>query len=539
VAFARPETQPSHTFRYRYRRASLRKPLVLMAAAGTVLVSACGDNGTTSPQAAGTPKDGGTMTFLLQSEARGLDPFTAAYNNVVDGNRMAAIYDELVWADPNTGTVQPQLAESLLPKEPTAKVWMLTLRSDVKFTDGTPLDANAVKVNWDRHADPKVQSQQNAAAAGLQTEVIDDTHLQITLPERNANFDRMVATQLTYIASPKCIASQKCAENPVGAGPFMLNPGNWHKGQSLTLDRNPTYFKKGAPYLDHVVFKVDPDPGHAVGELESGRADATSTIDPVVVAQARDNGLGTVAVILSGGQMISFNTASGPFADPDARRAVANALSADAINQQIFEGTGAVAHGIFSASSPIANNQLDQPDNNPDEAARLFAKVTANGSKPLNATMIIPNAPNTVKVAQYIQQTLAKYPGVKLNVETLDVPTFITRSNIERRFEIKIDQTWLPDPEPILVGFLRSDSFSNCCFYKNPAVDQALITARTTTDNTVRRDAYTQVQIALNRDVPFWVYQEAIGTAVFAPRITGVSLHSDGVALFDRIGLRR
>lgn len=516
-----------------------RTSLALFAATGLLVATGCGSDSEGAPAAAGTPRIGGTLTLMLPGEARGLDPFSASYINVTDGNRMAALYDMLVWTDPGTGTVQAQTADRLFAVTPDAKTWVLTLRPNIKFTDGEPYDAAAVKANWDRHADPATRSVQRAAAAGVVTRVIDPLNLEITLPQPNANFDRTVARHLAFIASPKAIAAGTLGEAPVGAGPFVLKPGKWIKNQSLTLDKNTAYWKTGAPYLDQVVFKVDPDPMRAVEAIDGGRADATLTVDPLVSAAGGKAGLGVEELSLSGGQMLSFNNAKGPFANADARRATALALSGEAINEQVFGGAGTVARGLFSADSPLANGQLAAPGNNPAEAAALWRRVTADGSRPFRATLIIPNTPATVKVAQYIQTTLGGYPGVTIGVEALALPDFIQRSNIEQRFDVKIDQLWIDDPEPGLFGFLAGNNAGNCCFYTNPEVDKALVQARAAIDPNVRRSAYTQVQVALNRDLPLWVYQEAIAVALFSPDITGVKLFNDGVFLFDRIGRKR
>lgn len=538
MVHARPSHHPSHGTSRRFP-GGFRKPLLLLAAAGLVLVSGCGSDSPDRPLAAGTPKQGGALTVLLPGEARGLDPFSASYINVTDGNRMAALYDMLVWTNPSTGSVEPQVADRLAPTDSTSKTWMLTLRPGIKFTDGEPYDAAAVKTNWDLHADPAVQSVQRAAAAGLVTRVVDPLNLEVTLPRANANFDRMVARHLSFIASPKAVAGGKLAENPVGAGPFMLRPGNWVRNQTLTLDRNPGYWKTGAPYLDRVVFKVDPDPMHGVSAVEDGAGDATITVDPLAADAAKRGGLGTAPMQLSGGQMLSFNTAKGAFAQADARRAVAYALSGETINNEIFRGTGTVARGIFGANTPLASLQLVAPGNNPAEAARLFDRVTAGGTRPLTATLIIPNTPATVRIAEYVRTTLGKYPGVNIGVEALDLPTFIYRSNVEQRFDFKVDQVWLDDPEPGLFGLLSGGNAGNCCFYDNPEVNEALVDGRQSADSGARRDAYTRVQVALNRDMPMWVYQEAVAVGVFSSKVTGVQLFNDGVFMFDRIGMKR
>ncbi|MGW0660398.1 ABC transporter substrate-binding protein [Streptodolium elevatio] len=538
MVHARPSHRPSHR-PSRRSPGGFRKPLLLLATAGLVLVSGCGSDSQGRPLAAGTPRQGGALTVLLPGEARGLDPFSASYINVTDGNRMAALYDMLVWTNPSTGSVEPQVADRLTAKDATSKTWQLVLRPGIKFTDGEPYDAAAVKANWDLHADPAVQSVQRAAAAGLMTRVVDPLTLEVTLPQPNANFDRMVARHLSFIASPKAIAGGKLAENPVGAGPFMLRAGNWVKNQTLTLDRNPGYWKSGAPYLDRVVFKVDPDPMHEVAAIKDGEADVTITVDPLAAAAAERDGLGTSQMLLSGGQMLSFNTAKGPFAQSEARRAVAYALSGETINNEVFQGTGTVARGIFGANTPLASIQLAAPGNDPATAAQLFDQVTAGGTRQLAATLIIPDTPATVRIAEYVRTTLNKYPGVSISVEALDLPTFIHRANVEQRFDVKVDQVWLDDPEPGLFGLLSGGNAGNCCFYNDPEVNDALTDARQTSDVEARRNAYTRVQVALNRDMPMWVYQEAVAVGVFSSKVTGVQMFNDGVFMFDRIGMKR
>ncbi|MGR6997009.1 ABC transporter substrate-binding protein [Yinghuangia aomiensis] len=86
--------------------------------------------------------------------------------NVADASRLAAIYDPLLLTDAATGAVRPHLAESLTSADDGA-TWILKLRPNVTFSDGTPFDAEAVKYTWERHADPAVRLLQAAAATGL------------------------------------------------------------------------------------------------------------------------------------------------------------------------------------------------------------------------------------------------------------------------------------------------------------------------------------------------------------------------------------
>lgn len=77
----------------------------------------------------------------------------------------------------------------------------------MRFSDGTALDAEAVRVNWDMHARPETGSLHRGAAAGLRLEVVDPLTLRVTPPARNVLLDRTITTELTYIAAPSVLRS--------------------------------------------------------------------------------------------------------------------------------------------------------------------------------------------------------------------------------------------------------------------------------------------------------------------------------------------
>src|SRR5215471_12536488 len=89
---------------------------------------------------------GGTITFLKGAEIASLDPIALPNSGTNDGPPAAAVFDLLVYSDPTDGLVKPQTANSLTSTD--ALVWTLKLRPNIKFTDGTPYDATAVKFNW-------------------------------------------------------------------------------------------------------------------------------------------------------------------------------------------------------------------------------------------------------------------------------------------------------------------------------------------------------------------------------------------------------
>ncbi|WP_406282240.1 ABC transporter substrate-binding protein [Embleya sp. NBC_00896] len=530
MAHARP-----FALRARRRTAAVVATLGLLAAAG------CGSESSETPSAAGTPIAGGSLEILTTADARSLDPFLPAYAAQADGNRMSALYDSLVWTNPTTGSVQPQLAESLAPVEGSNnRVWVLRVRPGVRFTDGTVMDAAAVKINWDTHAVPTTKSRQRDATVGIRTQIgADALELRITLDKPNGNFDRLVARSLSFIASPTAIAKgiDQLADHPVGAGPFMLPEGGWVKGDHMTLVKNPNYWQgRDKPFLNSLTFRFETSGSAAVKKVEKGKVDLANVSDAFTLKAARAAGIGIEALSLSGGQLLSFDTSAGPTANPDVRRAIVYALSGEEINKRVFGGAGTPARGLFNQNNALANPQLSAPENKPQQAAELFDKVTASGSKPMRIKFIAPKSGAIDELGRYMKETLEKYPGIGVDVETADLAEFVKRSNLAEAFDVKVSQLLADDPEPAVYQYLHKGSPSNCCFYSDDDVDKALDDGRNTTDPSKRRAAYTQLQLQLNRDMPLWVYQEAVVAGVFASGVTGVQLSNDGIFLFDRIG---
>ncbi|WP_345678263.1 ABC transporter substrate-binding protein [Yinghuangia aomiensis] len=503
----------------------------------------CAGESTDKPQPYGTPAHGGTLTFALPSDATSLSPFGASYQNVGDGSRLTALYDTLVGTDPATGSVQPHLAEALTPSGTPAadftRVWTLTLRAGVKFSDGTPLDAAAVKFNWERHKDPRTGSYQRAAANNIAAlTVADPLHLKITLPNPNANFDRLVAHSLSFIASPLSL-NTKPADELSGAGPFLLK--SWHPGHDMVLTRNPGYWQspQGLPYLDQIRYVVDRDADNAT--LAVGKdIDMTLTIDGQTAAAADRAGKGVERVGLSaGGPAIIFNLNRPPFDDPKARQAIAYALDQREIDTRLYRGEGVPAKGIFTSSSPLGSSQLTEPAGDPTQAARLFAELTGNGTRKFSFTYIGLENPQTAAFAQFMQEKLNRYPGVAMTVQLLDIPTYVRTVRPDSDgWSIAIGAEWIDDPEPGLFDLVHTGGSANLGGYHSSTADQALERARLTIDPEQRHDAYVAVQQELNKDLPFWVYQEAFCAVIFGPHVTGVQTINDGLVQWDRIGLR-
>ena len=177
-----------------------------IAAVLSLTAAACGggDDDDESPDE-GSPQSGGTLTFIIQNELTSLDPASNTSAAGAGSLPYYALYDALLTLDPETGNAEPKIAESLTP-DSTGAIWTLKLTPGVEFSDGTPYDAAAVAFNWERLKDPALQSPLAAAASEIaSTKVVDPTTLEVTLTAPDSGFDKNVAQQLLFIASPTAL----------------------------------------------------------------------------------------------------------------------------------------------------------------------------------------------------------------------------------------------------------------------------------------------------------------------------------------------
>ncbi|WTW92764.1 ABC transporter substrate-binding protein [Streptomycetaceae bacterium NBC_01309] len=532
----------------RFRRPSAA--LAAVALSFSLVATACSDSdsdGDTPGQSAAPPapgaasaqppaRQGGQLTMLAVQDSAQLDVFRTAYVAVTDEPRLSALYDPLFVIQPGNGAVVPHLGESVSTSD-GGLTWTLKLRPNVQFSDGTPFDAAAVKTNWEMHANPATQSLHRAAAAGLVLAVVDPLTLSVKPPAPNANFDRTLAQELTYIESPAQLAKgpEVYGSQPVGAGPFVLR--SWVRGNEQVFVRNPTYWQKdkGLPKLDGFTVKNVPDIQQQLNSVKSGQADVFTSSDPALLDRGAKDANASVLKV-DGGQYFMFNLARAPFDDPRARRAVSLALDPAEIPRVLDNGY-IPAKGLFAATSQFFAPASVQAAYDQAEAQRLFDELEREGKK-VDFTYLIPQNPSSKKTAEYMQSRLHTYRNVTMRVEALEIGAYIVKSAIQKDFQGLLTQRWVVDPEPQLFNAFHSRSPLNYGGYVSAEADRALAAGRASVDPAVRKQAYADLQKALVQDMPVWVYSEAVVGPIYNDKITGVELYNAGVLFMDRIGLK-
>lgn len=496
-----------------------------------LLVTAACEGGTSETVASGEPRSGGTVTFIVATEPRGMDPAVLT-NSSTDGALGNALFGQLVLIDDETSEIQPRLLEDLSTTDGLA--WTAKVRPAVTFSDGSSLDASAIKQHWDRLKDPTVASRSLSAAASVASSTVVDPHtLRFTLTSPNRHFGSMVVeSSMNWVPSPQAIAAgpQAFDAAPVGAGPFVLT--SWTRNDRIQLDRNPRHYDAPRPYLDRLVLRSNPDQSRRLLTLQAGEADMVISNSPEYTTRGADLGFVATRRDLGGANMMVLNTAAAPFDDVRARQALIKAVDRRALLDVVFgPGLGEVPNELLLANSPLASG-VDVNPHDPVEAQRLLDELAAEG-KSLSFTLIAyPAGTSGQKAALALQAQLSSMRNLRIEVKAMDIPGVLSKITTGD-YQAGMNGVLFTDPEPGLYLQFHSTGKSNVSRVADPALDAALEKGRVLSDPQEREAAYQTVQerIAALAPALFWSRTEA--TVLSSKAVGGIGLYGSGSPLVD------
>jgi peptide/nickel transport system substrate-binding protein len=467
-------------------------------------------------------------------ESRGFDPVTAtSASRAGDSSQMNAIFDSLLYQDLATGNVYPQIATSMTSSD--ALVWVLKVRPNIKFSDGTAFDAAAVKATWQRHADPANTSGSLGAMQAVQSmDVVDGLTLRVTLKAANGQFPRVVSERLTYIASPAAVAAKGSGfgNSPVGAGPFLFK--DWVRDSQLTLVRNPSYWNAPLPYLDQIVVKQIPDNEQRYNTLKTGGADfVESGTDPTYTKRAKDDGFATNTFVPSGGLGVVFNESRPPFNDIRVRKAIALVFDLNGLNQAVYSGTAPLPTTFFTEQSPFYDASLVRTEATGPNLSQAQALIDQYG-KEVKFTFMTSTAVRTP--FEYLQALVNKLKGVTASLEVV-TPVQVVPRETAGDYDAGVQGFTAFDPEPLLYDQLHTGSPFNLGRYSNTDMDKALETGRSTLDPNVRKQAYRTAQQLMINDVPQAYFSRFVQSDLYNRKIQALE-HSNVGPMWDRMWLK-
>jgi peptide/nickel transport system substrate-binding protein len=478
--------------------------------------------------AASAQKQGGSITVGLELDISGFDPLKVGVFDTAAFTAAAAIFDTLTSLD-DKGVAQPKLALSWEHSE-DFKTWTFKLRPGVKFHDGTPFNAEAVKANFDRQKDPANKCRCAFYIAFIHdVQAPDELTAVYNLNDPAVNLPAVMTIQSTnnVVQSPTAWKTKgdDYNRNPVGTGPYILK--SWTAGDRLVLEKNPDYWNKGHPYLDRIVLKPLPDAQSRFASLQSGEADIVwddeYDADNIQKAQ-KDSKLAVHTYVGSGAQVYAFNTKVAPFDDLRVRQALVMAIDRKKMSQAITNGLSIPASNPYGEGSWV---KCKDDGALPFDLEKAKALIKDYG-KPVEFKMLLTATPRGRNIGQVLQQ-FWKQAGANMEMDQVDQATIVPRAFM-RQFQLT---PWrivdLADPDPQMYANFHTGSPVALANYSNPDLDKLLEHARVTADPEKRIADYCAVSRLVNQEaIWFWTFQNTY-YAISSVKLKGLPKIYSGV----------
>ncbi|TQJ09976.1 peptide/nickel transport system substrate-binding protein [Lapillicoccus jejuensis] len=465
--------------------------LTALTAVAAVALAACGGGGSSSTSTAG--KDGGKLVIARAADALSMNKTTTFDNSSI--YVFEQMMEPLFMVSEDGTKVEPWLATGY-DVSSDKLTYTIHLREGVTFSNGSPMTAKDVKFSIDE------DTKTGADGWGYINAAIDTV---------TATDDKTVTIKLKYAWAPILAdlslfsnaiipdnyggkTAEQFYEAPVGTGPFVW--GEWKKGQSLTLNKNPKYWGSGKPHLDSVTWTVVPDANTRKLQLQGKQIDIDEFPDWSSFSALKSApGITATAFPSTRIDYVTMNQKKTPLQDVHVRRAIAYALDRESMVKTVLYGNGQAADSLLSPGTPFYAKNPQAPSYDVATAKAEMAKSsTPQGFS--TSISISSGDPNQGSVAQIMQSEL-KEIGIDLQIQQLD-PTALRAARNAGNFTMLLGG-WtmdIPDPDEWTSFAVDPDggSHSAYTYYDNPDVIAINKKAQAETDDTKRAELYKELQ---------------------------------------------
>jgi peptide/nickel transport system substrate-binding protein len=486
--------------------------LLLAVALGTGTLAACGGGTETSASA---PQ----LTIGRVKDVVGLDP--AHETDGISLTTTGLVFANLVRFKPGTFEIEPDIAESWTPSA-DGKTWTFKLKPDLKFSDGTPLDASAVKFNFDRwrlKSNPyhgnyayAYYSSQFGGYPGVIADVTVESPTEVTfhLTTPFGPFLRNIAMPPFAIGSPDAVKKDAVAfgMRPVASGPYAV--AEWVKNDHITLTANPAYAGPKPAYASVIIRDI---PDQSTGTLSLQKGDIDGLIDPRpddVKQLGAQAGLTVYSQPPNNVMYLAMNVERKPFDNVLVRRAVAFAID-----------KAAIARGFYAAGAIVADNwtppgMLGENKNvkaYPHDVAQAKALLAKAGFPHGFATQLyLPTAPRPYmpepqRIAEAIQANL-KDIGIDATLMPLEFAVFLSKVRNGEHPMCLIGWTGdNGDPDNFMYTLLDKDSAvkgdaQNYSFWRDERFHELMLDGQRTVDEKKRQALYAEANALIHDQAP-------------------------------------
>ena len=474
-----------------------------------------------------------TLRIGLQDDIGTLDP--ARSSQVVDRMVLRSLCDSLVDVGPDLKLV-PMLATSWQTSA-DGKTWTFKLRHDVKFHDGEPFDAQAVKANLDRSRTMPASNRKSELSFVDHVDVVAPDTVAIVLKAPDAALVATLADRAGMMLAPKTLADDgSVAAHPVCSGPYKFV--EHVQNDRVVLEKFAGYWDAAAFPLQKVIYLPMPDSTVRLANVRSGSLDMLERLAPSDVKAVKSNA--SLQLISIGG--LGFNylvvnvSARAPAAlkDKRVRQAIELLIDRNALDQIIGAGIYSALNQALPASSAYHDAALPISTRNVQKAKALLAGA---GYGNLNFALTFGNDTVSSQTAQMLQAMLSE-GGIMLKLKPMDYPSALDAAH-RADFDL-LYTAWSGrvDPDGNLHPFVTCKGALNYGQYCNPQVDALLDDARAKSTVAERKALYDQAQALVAGEQPIVYLHDQPWPYVLTKKVQGFTAYPDGLIRLRGVSIK-
>ncbi|GER91054.1 ABC transporter substrate-binding protein [Dictyobacter vulcani] len=527
-----------------------RSIFLLLLAVLVMLLSACGGAASTPGKGSTTPDTNQVLRFPNVGTAGigKLDPASGPDSN--SNQAIDMILTGLVRHDKDLH-VQPDQATSWDVSKDN-KVYTFHLRSDVTFSDGTPVNAQSYVYTWTRALLPEVKSpnapvlEESIAGANdvingksktlSGVKALDDHTLQVTLVRPTSYFLQVLTVSLFYPLNQKVIEKygqadwvNHAAGSGIGTGPFMIK--SWLHGSKMIFAPNPHYYGKKTQLKEVQMSFIRSIPT-AFKAYQSGQFDFTWGISATDQLQAQSMP-GFVRKPVLESDLLFFNNKMAPFDKPAVRQAFAAAIDKKTLAKTIFHDTVTPASTIVPPGMPGAQPDYPGIAFDASKAKALLKSAYPDLSKVPAISFSYPTSQVAPDLAEALQQMWQDNLGVKVKLNGMELTTYNAETT-KRTVQFGFTQwgVYFPDPYEWLDLSLLSTSANNNGNWSNPEFDKTVAQAEQTSGD-ARLALYAKAERIAIDNVGWLPIDHQSQAAIIPSKVHGLTLNSNGLYFGD------
>lgn len=467
-----------------------------------LLISTAGCAGSQKPATSSSQQSaaGGTLTYGRPASVTSFDLYTEITSN--NAFAIDKVFEPLLSFDKN-GKVIDWLAQSHEVSK-NGLTYTFVLRDGLKFSNGKSVTAEDAAFSIKHHLTAGGPLAIEAKVASVTAK--DAKTLVITLKEAFTPFLAELANFSNGIVPNNFggATEKQFFQNPIGTGPFVVE--KWDPTGDLTFKKNTSYWQKGKPNIDKLVYKFISDDSQALNQLKSGAVDA---IESVPLENGKELSQGADTKVETNGSWVTeqlfFNTLDKHFSDVHVRRALALAINREGLTNAVTFGYAKTANSLLPTTITYNTNSSIKALNYDVTAAKEELTKSAY-SKGFDTKLIIASGNSARNQEAQIIQEAGKAIGINIQIESVELASFRERF-FAYNFSMMINsgQADFPDADSIIAFQTDPNGFSKSYWthYTNNDVTKLLHESETTIDGAERTQIYAKIQQTLADEVPY------------------------------------